>query len=129
MAPVRHEQSLERRLVDRRARPTTLWSALRWQGRRTGFRRAGEGHHAYGDCLARRTVVLAFLVFGGSLLDALGTLGHLAHGGAEATPWLALVLTSSPPCFSRSRSASLGRASACWQPINSFRWRSVVCTG
>ena len=32
MAPERHELSLERRhLADRRARPTTLWSALRWR--------------------------------------------------------------------------------------------------
>ena len=43
--------------------------------------------------LARRTVVLALCVFVGSLLDALLTLGHLAHGGAEANPWLACSLT------------------------------------
>ena len=74
------EPSLDRRwLLDRRHRPTTLWSALRWQGRRTGFRRAGEGHQAYVDGLARPTVVLALCVVGGSLLDALLTLLHLAR--------------------------------------------------
>jgi hypothetical protein len=87
MIPPGHEPSLERRHVaDRRARPTTLWSALRWRGRRTGFRRAGEGHYTYVDVLARRTVVLALLVFGGSLLDALCTLRHVHQGGQEANP-------------------------------------------
>ncbi len=100
MGPARHELALERRrLADRRARPTTLWSALRWQGRRRGFRRAGEGHHTYVDCLARRTGVLAVLVFGGSLLDALCTLRHLHQGGQEANPLLALALTGGPALF------------------------------
>jgi formate hydrogenlyase subunit 3/multisubunit Na+/H+ antiporter MnhD subunit len=49
--------------------------------------------------LARRTVVLALCVFVGSLLDALLTLGHLAHGGAEANPWLARALTYSTAQF------------------------------
>jgi hypothetical protein len=35
----------------------------------------------------------------GSLLDAFLTLGHLAHGGAEANPWLARALTHSPARF------------------------------
>ena len=51
-----------RQLQDRRRHPTTLWRALRWRGRRTGFRRVGEGHQAYVDGLARQTVVLALLV-------------------------------------------------------------------
>ena len=49
--------------------------------------------------LARRTLVLALGVCIGSLLDALLTLGHLAHGGAEANPWLAHALTYSPAWF------------------------------
>jgi len=89
MAHAQHRQSRERRcLADRRVRPTTLWSALRWQGRRQVCRRVGEGHYAYLDRLARRTVVLALFVFGASLLDALLTLLHLAHGGGEANPLL-----------------------------------------
>jgi hypothetical protein len=100
MAPTQHEPSVDRRrLADRRARPTTLWSTLRWQGRRTGCRRAGEGRHAYVDGLARRTVVLALLVFGGSLLDALFTLRHLQQGGQEANPLLALALTDGTARF------------------------------
>jgi hypothetical protein len=57
------EPSLDRRRhADRRRHPTTLWSTLRWQGRRTSFRRAGEGHQAYVDSLARQTVVLALKI-------------------------------------------------------------------
>lgn len=100
MASARHEQSLERRHVaDRRARPTTLWSALRWQGRKQGFRRAEEGPQASGDGLARRTVILALFVCVASLLDALLTLSHLARGGEEANPVLALALTHGTPLF------------------------------
>jgi hypothetical protein len=94
------QQPLDRRrLPERRAHPTTFFRALRWRGRRQGFRRAGEGHRAYVDCLARRIVVLALLVFVGSLLDAFLTLRHLQHGGQEANPWLALALTHGTPQF------------------------------
>ena len=94
------QQPLDRRrLPERRAHPTTFFRALRWRGRRQGFRRAGEGHHAYVDCLARRIVVLALCVFVGSLLDAFLTLRHLQHGGQEANPWLALALTDGTPRF------------------------------
>lgn len=82
---------LDRRQVpDRRARPTTLWHAIRSQGRRTGFRRAGEGHQAYVDGLARRTLVLPLPVVVGSLLDAFLTLRYLHNGGGKRTrcsPW------------------------------------------
>jgi hypothetical protein len=81
-----------RRLPDRRRRPTTLWSAPRWQGWRTGFRRAGEGHQASVDGLAWRVVGLAVLVYLGSILDALLTLLPLHDGGDEAHPLLHLAL-------------------------------------
>jgi hypothetical protein len=109
MAPERHELSLERRhLAGRRARPTTLWSALRWQGRRTGFRRAGEGHQASGDGLAWRSGGLAVLGYVYSLLDALGTLRHLQQGGQEAHPLLALALTSGTWLFLHLKSGLTG---------------------
>ena len=88
-----------RRLPERRTHPTTFFRALHWRGRRQGFRRVGEGRHAYVDSLAWRIVVLALLVFVGSLLDALLTLRHLQHGGQEANPWLALALTDGTPRF------------------------------
>jgi hypothetical protein len=43
--------------------------------------------------------VRALLVFGGSLLDAGLTLRHLADGGSESHPLLALALTNSPARF------------------------------
>lgn len=55
--------------------------------------------HPLRSNLARRTVVLALCVCIGSLLDALLTLDHLAHGGVEANPWLAGALTYSTAWF------------------------------
>ena len=51
----------------------------------------------YVDRLARRIVVLALLVFVGSLLDAFLTLRHLHQGGQEAHPVLTMVLASGTP--------------------------------
>ena len=56
-------------------------------------------YYASVDGRVRRTMVLALCVVVGSLLDALLTLGHLAHGGAEANPWLARTLTYSTTQF------------------------------
>jgi Domain of unknown function (DUF5658) len=100
MEHARHGQSLERRgLADRRARPTTLVSAIRWKGRRKGFRRAGEGRYAYVDCLAWRIVGLAILVCVCSLLDALLTLLHLEDGGGEANPLMHMALAHGTTLF------------------------------
>ena len=78
---------------DRRAHPTTFWSALRPHGRRRGFRRAGEAHQAYVDIPTRWATTLLVLVVVGSVLDALCTLLFLADGGDEANPVMALLLT------------------------------------
>ena len=100
MENVQHGQWLERRsLADRRTRPTTFVSALRWHGRRKGFRRAGEGRYAYVDCLAQRIVGLAVLVCVGSFLDALLTLLHLENGGREANPLMHMALAHGPTLF------------------------------
>ena len=94
------EPSLDRRRhADRRRHPTTLWSTLRWQGRRTSFRRAGEGHQAYIDGLAWRVLGLAVLVYVSSLLDALLTLRYLEEGGGEANPLMRLALAYGPTVF------------------------------
>jgi hypothetical protein len=125
MANAPHSQSLERRrLADRRSHPTTLWRALRWQGRRTGFRRAGEGRHAYVDGLARRTVVLALLVFGGSLLDAGLTLLHLEDGGSEANPLMHLALAHGPTVFIALKLSLTGLAA--WWLAAHQQWSLAV---
>jgi uncharacterized protein DUF5658 len=95
----RDEQLDQRRWADRRTRPTTLWSALRWHGRRVGFRRAGEGHQAYVDGLAWHIVGLAVLVSACSSLDALLTLLYVQGGGSEANPLMHLTLMHSSTLF------------------------------
>ena len=111
MAHAWHGQSLEQRsLADRRARPTTFVSAVRWQGRRTGFRRAGEGRHAYVDCLARRIVGLAVLICVCSALDALLTLLHLEDGGCEANPLMHVALAHGTTLFLTFKSSITGVA-------------------
>src|SRR5436309_9007590 len=91
------EPSLDRRrLADRRSRPTTLWSALRLQGRRHGFRRALEGHQAYVDGLAWHVMALAVLVYGCAIFDALFTLLSLHAGGPEVHSLVRRNLVQSP---------------------------------
>jgi hypothetical protein len=81
-----------RRQPDRRAHSTTFWSALRFDGRRKGFRRAGEERMAYVDSPSQRVVMLLFIVIGASVLDALFTLLFLQDGGGEANPLMAVIL-------------------------------------
>jgi Domain of unknown function (DUF5658) len=86
--------TIERRQqADRRAHPTFFWGALRFHGRRKGFRRAGEGGNAYVDCPSRGVAWLLFAVIISSVLDALFTLVFLGGGGDEANPVMALVLS------------------------------------
>lgn len=91
------ESSRDRRqLPDRRARPTTLWGALRWRGRRTGFRRMGEDHQAYVDCLAWPVMALAVFIYGCAIFDTLFTLLFLHAGGPDAHALLRRSAVSSP---------------------------------
>ena len=111
MDHAQHGPSLERRrLADRWAYPMMFVRVFRWKGQRKSFGRAREGHQASVDGLARRTMVLALFVFVASLLDALLTLGHLARGGEEANPLLALALTHSTALFLQLK---IGLTGAC----------------
>ncbi len=78
---------------DRRIRPTTLVSTLRFGGRRRAFRREVERHDQYLDHLPPHLAVVAVSIFVMSAADAVCTLIHIAHGGSEANPamsWLLL---------------------------------------
>ena len=75
------EPSRDRRWLRPTSPPMALGVRCGRRSRRTGFRRAGEGHHAYVDGLAWRIVGLAVLVYVSSLLDALLTLLYLEDGG------------------------------------------------
>jgi hypothetical protein len=91
-SPVGIVSSERRRQSDRRVHPTTFWSALRYGGRRQGFRRAGEAYRAYVDCPSQEALLLLSVVLGASVLDALLTLLFIQHGGGEANPLMSLVL-------------------------------------
>lgn len=92
--------SAERRVVaDRRARPTSCWSALRLRGRRRGFRRAGEGRHGYVDCPTPYMALLVLWVTLSSACDAFLTLLYISNGGAEANPLMAWVLAYGSTMF------------------------------
>ena len=76
----------QRVLPDRRSHPTSFVSVLRFGGRRKAFRREGEGQNRYVDCLSLRTVVLSFIIFTLSTLDAIFTRVHLENGASELNP-------------------------------------------
>ncbi len=97
-----------RQQADRRARPTSFWSALRSNGRREGFRRAGEAYHVYVDRPSRRVVLLLFAVLICSILDALLTLLFLQRGGEEMNPIMALVLAHGTTPFVALKMALTG---------------------
>ena len=63
------------------------------KGRRSGFRRTGEGVNTYVDRVAPRTSGLALFIVVSSILDAYLTLQHLQRGGGEANPIMAWALT------------------------------------
>lgn len=83
----------QRRIFDRRTRPTSFWSAVCcFRGRRVGFRRSAEGHRAYIDQPSSRVILLVLFVMLSSICDAFLTLIHLEKGGSEANPMMALAL-------------------------------------
>ena len=84
----------QRVIQDRRSHPTPFISTLRFCGRRKGFRREGEGRNRYVDRLSLRTVVLTFIIFALSTLDAVFTIIHLKNGAFELNPLMELVIQS-----------------------------------
>jgi hypothetical protein len=97
-----------RQPVNRRALPTTFWTALRVNGRRQGFRRVGEAYHAYVDCPSQRVTLLLFAVVICSVLDALCTLLFLERGGEEANPIMALAMSHGTVVFVALKMALTG---------------------
>jgi hypothetical protein len=91
--------SEHRRQPDRRRHPTSFWSALRYRGRRQGFRRSGEAYRVYVDRPSQDAVLLLSFVLGASVLDAMLTLFFIQNGGGEANPFMSFVLTHGPTPF------------------------------
>ena len=84
----------QRVIQDRRSRPTSFTSVFRFGGRRKGFRRGGEARNRYVDRPSLRTIVLTFIIFALSTLDAVFTIIHLKNGAFELNPLMELVIQS-----------------------------------
>lgn len=93
------QSSNRRSQLDRRQRPSTWWTSLRFHGRRRGARRAGEGHNTYVDRPTRRVTVLVYLITMFSVLDALFTLLYVNRGGGEANPLMDFAIQLGPTTF------------------------------
>jgi len=72
--------------VDRRERPTPMFSRYLLFGRRRGGRRDGERERIYVDRVGPRVTVAFFAVTLLSLADAYLTLYELSRGATEANP-------------------------------------------
>ena len=83
---VRATPSDRRSFQDRRRRPTTLLSTIRYGGRRRGFRREEERANQYVDHLPAHLVFVVVSIFIMSATDAVCTLLHIARGGSEVNP-------------------------------------------
>ena len=82
----------QRVIRDRRSHPTSFLSALRFGGRREKFRGEGEGRNQYVDRPSFRTIVLTFIVFTLSTLDAVFTIFHLENGVWELNPLMRQII-------------------------------------
>src|SRR5262245_14931609 len=91
-APLQGQAQGQRRVVDRRQRPTPLFSKYLFVGRRRGGRRAGETDRIYVDRPGAWLTVAFVLLVVLSLIDAYLTLDVLARGGGEANPVMSAAL-------------------------------------
>ena len=80
------EQVTKRNRVDRRGRPTPIFSRYSLFGKRQGFRRGGEAVGSYVDRYGPRMMALLIAIIGLCILDALFTLLYIQRGGGELNP-------------------------------------------
>jgi len=93
MKPSFSSTFVNRRVIrDRRLHPTSILSILRFGGRREKFRREGEGRNQYVDRPSFRTIILTFIIFTLSILDAVFTIIHLKNGAWEVNPWMRQII-------------------------------------
>ena len=82
----------QRVIRDRRSHPTSFLSTLRFGGRREKFRREGEGRNHYVDRPSFRAILLTFIIFILSTLDAVFTIFHLKNGAWELNPLMRQII-------------------------------------
>jgi len=93
MKPSFNTPFLNQRVIqDRRSRPTSILSTVRFGGRRRRFRRAGEGQNRYMDRLSQCTIVLTLIILALSILDAIFTKILLESGASELNPLMARLI-------------------------------------
>lgn len=76
----------DRRLGDRRDRPTRFWASLSGPRRRSGGRRGRESENSYVDRYRTSDILLLAGIFILNLADAVFTLVWLRRGGSEGNP-------------------------------------------
>lgn len=109
MEPLFNTLCMDQRVIeDRRSRPTSFVSTLKFGGRRKTFRRKGEGQNRYVDCLSFRSFVLVLSIFALSTLDVIFTRIHLQNGGAELNPLMRQVIQTSFPLAFIIKSLGVG---------------------
>ena len=87
--------SERRQVVDRRSRPTPMFSRfVLWGGRRRAIRRDDEREGSFVDVHGPRILFVALVVIALNVLDAWFTLLFLSHGGTELNPFVQAVLDS-----------------------------------
>jgi hypothetical protein len=107
----------QRVIQDRRSRPTSFISTLKFAGRRRKFRRKGEGRNQYVDRLSLRIIVLTFIIFTFSTLDAVFTINHLKSGASELNPLMEQIIQSGIQSLFIVKSVGIGLI-ACFLAIH-----------
>jgi hypothetical protein len=116
--------SERRHRVDRRRRPTPMWSRYAlFGGRRRSVRRVEEREGAFVDVHGPRLLVLVLTIVALNVLDAWFTLLFLSHGGRELNPVVQAVLDlgAHPWPFLLMKTIGIGAACAFLALTKNFR--------
>jgi hypothetical protein len=84
---------------ERRTKPTGFIDSLSGSARRRHGRRDGESENSYVDVYHRRDVLLILAIFILNVFDAMFTLAWLQRGGAEANPFMDLLIRMGDSAF------------------------------
>jgi hypothetical protein len=99
----------ERRTIDRRRRPTPMFSRYTFSGgRRQHVRRAEDDQEVFVDRYSSSLLLAVLGVVLLNLADAFFTLLFLAHGGQELNPLVDQVLAHGPHVFILFKTLGIG---------------------
>lgn len=116
------EAATERRFVDRRRRPTPMFSRYTlFGGRRVGVRRTTDDGEVFVDRYGPGVLVAVLAIVLLNLADAYFTLLFLAHGGQEMNPLVDRVLAHGSEVFILFKTLGIGVCAAFLTITNNFR--------